>query len=58
VDVMIVVVGRERRLYYIVTRTVCLYLVVLLDTLLSRVLTQEKRERSLQILSCFPGSLL
>jgi hypothetical protein len=45
VDVMIVVVGRERRLYYIVTQTVCLYLVVLLDTLLPRVLTQEKERK-------------
>ena len=52
-DVMIVVVGRERRLYHIITQTVCLYLVLLLDTRLPRVL-----ERSLQILSCFLGSLL
>ena len=44
-DVIIVVVGGERRLYYIVTQTVYLYLVVLLDTLLPHVLTQEKRER-------------
>ena len=43
-DVMIVV-GRERRLYYIVTQTVCLYLVVLLDTLLPRVVTQEKERK-------------
>lgn len=42
-DVMIVVVRRERRLYYIVTQTVCLYLVALLDTLLHCFLAREKK---------------
>jgi len=43
---MIVVVGRERRLYHTVTQTVCLYLVVLLDTLLHRFLTREKERKA------------
>lgn len=48
-NVMIVVVGRERtkavlrRLYHIVTQTVCLYVIVLLDTLLHRFLAREKK---------------